>query len=157
MTPINPIKRTLDHTLHSLPLQPAVRKRRLFRVRRLAQALTLKKEISAILACLVFFTAIASAEPHFWESGSAIYTNRESWEQDCRLKEEKQAYRIGDDIVACVTTTTTGNPRNLVMTPASNFTELELSKMTDSTTSALLPLRSHPRFLCLRVTSGWMC
>ena len=127
-------------------------------VRKPAQIVTMYGLTTAILACVALSAAITYAEETpFWDSGSAIFTSRPSWERDCSSREEIETYRIGDDIVACVTVTVSGNPRNLVMTAASNFTEIELSKMEDSKTFPMLPRRSHPRFRCLQTSSGWIC
>ena len=95
-----------------------------------------------------------SEEKEFWEHGSMIYTNKSTWLKSCDSSEK---YRIGDDIVACITKSQSGEPNDLVMSYAGDFIKSELTVMSNATVNPDLPLRSHSRFKCLRVTSGWMC
>lgn len=108
-----------------------------------------------IILILVSCPGVASSEEKpFWPHGSMVYTNKSTWIKYCH---NFKRYRIGEDIVGCVTKMPDGKPNDLIMGYANDFTKSELGKMLDSTLNPNLPLRNHSRFKCLRVTSGWQC
>ena len=78
----------------------------------------------ALLFLLLFYfcSVAGAAEPMFWPHGSAEYTDKATWKAQCKARSiDGKYYRIGHDIVACVTKTPDGKPYNLVMSYAGHF------------------------------------
>ena len=103
-------------------------------------------------------TYVYAAERVFWSHGSAIYTNHALWLKKCNTESiDGKKYRIGTDIVACITKTANGKPKDLIMCNAKRFSKKYVSKMRESTENSLLPSRKHSRFKCLSIRDGWVC
>ena len=128
-----------------------------------AQHIWLRLRIGKLAIALIFYVAscgvsVTFSEDLFWAHGSASYISKENWLQLCAKDSyDGQKYLIAPDIVACITRTPGGEAKNLILSAAADFSSSELAEFLDSSEMRLLPRRTHPRFQCLRLTSGWMC
>jgi len=81
----------------------------------------MQKAILILLLSIPCLQLLAE-EKEFWPYGSATYTNKVTWLAECDANSiDGKRYRIGEDIVACVTKTADNQPYGLVMSPSSGF------------------------------------
>jgi len=116
-----------------------------------------KKSLLVLLMFACCGPAIA-AERAFWPYGSTPYLYYALWLKRCNSESiDGNKYRIGTDIVACITKSANGKPGDLLMTYARRFAKRDRDKMHDSSENPLLPSRKHSRFKCLDIKLGWIC